>query len=161
MRYGWPGAAAGRRIQPATGRRRASGGFSLIEVLVAFAVLAVALTLLLGTLSGATGQVRNAADASRAALHARSLLAQTGVGEVLQPGQQQGGFEEGRYRWQLDITPYTDPAAPPQAAMTPGPTGARLLHLRLSVDWGDGAPAQRLQIDSLRLVQADNAGSAW
>ena len=47
-------------------------GFTLIEIVVAFAILALALTLLLGTLSGATKQIRWADDAGRAALHAES-----------------------------------------------------------------------------------------
>src|SRR5690606_27083210 len=74
---------------PAVGSRGRGRGYTLIEVLVAFAVLALALTLLLGTLSGATRQVRWSADAGRAALHAQSLVAQAGVGEVLAPGIRQ------------------------------------------------------------------------
>ena len=46
--------------------RRAQTGFTLIEILVAFAVLALGLTLLLGTLSGASRQVRQGGDAGRA-----------------------------------------------------------------------------------------------
>ena len=54
--------------------------YTLIEVIVAFAVLALALTLLLGTLSGASRQLRWADDAGRASLHAQSLIDQLGVG---------------------------------------------------------------------------------
>ena len=53
--------------KPAMGRRQR--GYTLIEIIVAFAILALGLTLLLGTLSGATRQVRAAGDAGRAALH--------------------------------------------------------------------------------------------
>jgi general secretion pathway protein I len=128
-------------------------GYTLIEVLVAFAVLALALTLLLGTLSGATRQVRWSADAGRAALHAQSLLAQTGVGEALQPGRSDGVFEEGRYRWLLEVAPYADPLRP--APATVEPFTSQLMQLRLQVEWGDGVRAQRLQLDTLRLVQPD------
>jgi len=83
-------------------------GYTLIEVIVAFALLALAMTLLLGTLSGAARQVRWSADAGRATLHAQSLLDQTGVGEALQPGRRDGEFEDGRYRWSLEIVPYVD-----------------------------------------------------
>ena len=62
--------------------RSGQRGFTLIEVIIAFALLALALTLLLGSLSGAARQVRNANDAGRAALHAQSLLAQGGVGRA-------------------------------------------------------------------------------
>ena len=128
-------------------------GFTLIEVIVAFAVLALALTLLLGTLSGAAKQVRWADDAGRAALHAQSLLDETGVGETLKPGQRDGEFEDGRYRWSLQVEPWRDQAARDPALIDPG--ASKLMRLTLEVQWGDGGPRQRLQLKSLRLVTPD------
>jgi general secretion pathway protein I len=129
-------------------------GYTLIEVLVAFAVLAGALTLLLGILTGSSRQVRWADEASRAALHAQSLLDDTGVGEALQPGQRAGEFEEGRYRWSLAVDPWRDPALPPDTQpLDPG--APRLLRLVLEVRWGEGGPRERLQLQSLRLVTPD------
>lgn len=129
------------------------GGYTLVEVLVAFVVLALALTFLLGTLSGSTRQVRWSADAARAALHAQSLLAEIGVGEVLQPGRDEGEFEDGRYRWRLEVAPWVDPLRP--GGQPEDPFSAQLLQLRLELDWGEGGPAQRLVLDSLRLVQPE------
>ena len=129
-------------------------GYTLIEVLVAFAILALALTLLLGGLSGASRQVRWADVAGRAALPALSLLDDVGVGTVLQDGHRDGVFEEGRYRWSLDVEPYVDPLLPPDAFVDPA--APRLLQLSLEVRWGDdGDPARRLRLDSLRLVRPD------
>lgn len=126
-------------------------GFTLLEVIVAFALLALALTLLLGSLSGATRQVRESADASRATLHAQSLLAQLGAGEALQPGRQEGGFERDRYRWQLDVAPFADPLAA-RAQRDPG--APQLLDVRLQVRWGEGR-GQALQWRTLRLAPRD------
>jgi general secretion pathway protein I len=140
-------AGAGSCSPPAAAQR----GYTLIEVLVAFSVLALALTLLLGTLSGATRQVRWSADAGRAGLHAQSLLAQTGVGEVLQPGRREGAFDDGRYRWTMDVAPYQDPLRATPAAIDP--FSPQLLQLALEVRWGDGGPAERLRLETLRLVQ--------
>jgi general secretion pathway protein I len=127
-------------------------GYTLIEVIVAFGVLALGLTLLLGTLSGATRQVRHADVAGRAALHAQSLLDQAGIGESLQPGQTDGELEDGFYRWTLDVEPYLDPGAPP-----PGPealAAPQLMQLVLTVRWG-ASPRERLQLATLRLVAPD------
>jgi len=129
---------------------RPQRGYSLIEVIVAFALLALALTLLLGTLSGAARQVRWSGDAGRAALHAQSLLEQVGVGESIQPGQRDGEFDDGRYRWTLSITPWTDTAFPPALAVDPA--APRLYEVALSVRWSDGQPGQQLQLRTLRLV---------
>ena len=128
---------------------RGQRGFTLLEVIVAFAVLALALTLLLGTMSGAARQIRESANSGRAALHAQSLLDQVGVGEVLKPGHREGTFEDGRYHWTLDVAPYQDPARPPPALLDP--SVPRLLLLSLRVQWGDEA-RERLQLHSLRLV---------
>ena len=129
--------------------RQANAGYTLIEIIVAFAILALGLTLLLGTLSGATRQVRAAGDAGRAALHAQSLLAE--FGNLPQVQQRNGELEEGRYRWRMDVEPWQDPS--PQKGASPiDPKGARLMHLRLRVEWGEGSPAQRVEATSLRLV---------
>ncbi len=128
-------------------------GYTLLEVIVAFALLALALTLLLGTLSGAARQVRGSSDAARAALYAQSLLAQVGAGEAIAPGQQDGEFEEGRYRWQLRIAPWRDPAIA-AARQQVDPNAAGLFEVTLAVQWGDAGPGQRLQLRSLRTVAA-------
>lgn len=142
-------------------RRRASRhprqrGYTLLEIIVAFAVLGLALTLLLGILSGGLRQVRWSADSARAALHARSLLDVAGVGEALAPGRLEGGFDDDRYRWVLEVEPWPDPARPPGQPVDP--YAPQLMHLRLQVQWGEGGPRERLRIESLRLVQPDPAG---
>jgi len=143
-------AGEGAKRVASPGRQR---GYTLIEVIVAFALLALGMTLLLGTLSGAARQVRWSADAGRATLHAQSLLDQTGVGEALQPGRRDGEFEDGRYRWSLEIVPYVDIAQATQAGVDP--SAPQLMRLVLSVQWRDGGPRERLQVQSLRLVAPD------
>ncbi|MCC7634035.1 type II secretion system protein XpsI [Stenotrophomonas rhizophila] len=135
-------------------------GYSLLEVIVAFALLALALTLLLGSLSGASRQVGQAELRSRAVLHAQSLLATTGVIEPLQQGERSGQWEEGRYHWRLQVEPYADARADAGAgALAAADTvaGPVLAQLTLQVWWGQ-ADAQRLQWRSLRLLPA-NAGT--
>lgn len=150
MKHGM-GRAAARTRHSVKGKQT---GFTLIEIIIAFAVLALALTLLLGTLSGSARQVRDSADAGRAALHAQSLLAQTGVGEVLQPGARDGEFDDGKYRWTMQISDYTDPLRPQQDVLR-NPGGPHLLRLALTVQWGDGGPGRQLSLETLRLATPD------
>jgi general secretion pathway protein I len=117
-------------------------GYSLIEVIVAFALLALAMTLLLGSLSGAARQVRMADAQGRAALHAQSLLAVAGIDVPFTAGRRQGEWEQGRYRWTLDVSSYVEPR---QVA----PTSA-LWQLDLQVRWGE-APSDQLRWRTLRL----------
>lgn len=115
-------------------------GYSLIEVVVAFALMALAAVLLLGSLSGAARQVRNADVQGRAALHAQSLLATVGIEAPLAAGRQQGEWEQGHYRWTLDVAPYAEPHQ----------TDSRLWQLDLQVRWGEDA-RDRLHWRTLRL----------
>lgn len=134
------------------GRER---GYTLIEVIVAFSILALALTLLLGSLSGAARQVRWADEAGRAALHAQSLLDDLGIGTPLQPGHREGEFEDGHYRWALEVASYDDPLLP--RPIMADPAAPRLLQLSLDVRWGrEDDPRNRLQLRSLRLVRPDS-----
>lgn len=137
------------RLRPARSQR----GYTLIEVIVAFALLAAALTLLLGTLSGATRQVRWSGDAGRAALHAQSLLDTVGIIEPLKAGERNGDFDDGRYQWSLRVSPWQDPAL---ANRLREPAGPILYELDLDVRWGDGGPRGHLQLRSLRLGSADS-----
>lgn len=136
-------------------------GFTLIEVIVAFAVLALALAIVLGTLSNASRQVRWSEDAGRAALHAQSLLDDTGVAEALAPGRSEGVFEDGRYRWTLDVAPWREPVAREESAAPQpvDPSAPRLLRLALDVRWGAAGddPRTRLHLESLRLVRPEPA----
>ncbi|MET0290343.1 MAG: prepilin-type N-terminal cleavage/methylation domain-containing protein [Pseudoxanthomonas sp.] len=127
-------------------------GFTLIEVIVATALLALGLTLLLGSLTGAVRQVRGAEDAGRVSLHAQSLLAQVGIGTPLQPGVQEGNWEGGRYQWQLQVQPFRDPAQRSDAPVAVG--NQQMMELVLRVRWDQqGQPATR-EWHGLRLVQA-------
>ncbi|KAF1708873.1 general secretion pathway protein GspI [Pseudoxanthomonas kalamensis DSM 18571] len=138
--------------------RRRARGFTLIEVIIAFALLALALTLLLGTLSSAARQVGDSDGASHASLYAQSLFDSFGVGEPLRPGRSDGELDDGRYRWTLQVQPYVDPQAGDPALRNP--SAPRLLQLDLQMRWGD-APRQQAHWRTLRLVPAeiDSAGT--
>jgi general secretion pathway protein I len=138
--------------------RRGQGGYTLIEVVVAFALLAFAMALLLGAMTNATRQVRAAGEYGRAALHAQSLLDQTGIGEALQPGRRDGRLENGRYRWEMEVRPWRDPAAPPATAPILG--APQMMELELILHWGEGGPRQTLRVQTLRLITPNDPNAA-
>ena len=80
-------------------------GFSLLEVLVAFAILAIALGVIMQIFSTGLRNVMVGEDYTRAILLAQSKLASLGAEESLQPGEQTGAFDEG-YRWRVTVQPY-------------------------------------------------------
>ena len=146
------------RVRCASPGPRGQRGYTLIEVVVAFALLAFAMTLLLGSLTNATKQVRASSDFGRAALHAQSLLDQAGVGEALEVGQRDGEIEGGRYRWEMNVAPFRDPSAPPRQPQVLG--APQLLQLELIMRWGKGGPREMLRLQSLRLMTPTDINAA-
>ncbi|HDS1580997.1 TPA: prepilin-type N-terminal cleavage/methylation domain-containing protein [Stenotrophomonas maltophilia] len=135
--------------------KRRARGFTLLEVIIAFALLGLALTLLLGSLSGGARQVREAEVRTRAVLHAQSLLAEAGVASPLQIGSQHGDWEQGRYHWELQVQPWVEPRAGNAAqAQAPSPGAPWLAELQLQVRWGD-SEREQLRWRSLRLLPPD------
>lgn len=136
--------------------RRRQRGYTLIEVIVAFAVLAVALTLLLGTLTNSSRQVRWSADAGRAAMLAQSVLDQVDTDGPLREGERDGVFEDGRYQWRLQVRRYD--AAGAAGAQPVDPSAPTLMKVDLTMRWGEGGPREQLQLHSLRLLPSTIAG---
>lgn len=139
---------------------RRQKGFSLLEVIMAFALMSVGLGILVAILSGGLAQVRTSGDATEATLHAQSLLDQVGVLEPIEPGREQGDFDRGRYRWDLEITEAEDPAPRVESAEgaalieTVGlqPVGAPVLYrVQLDVSWGEDDVPRTLRFSTLRV----------
>ncbi len=76
----------------------------MLEVLVAFTILAVALVALLRAFSSGLRGLDAAETASIAAQHARSKLAEVGTAIPLEPGAEEGAFDDG-FRWRVAIEP--------------------------------------------------------
>jgi general secretion pathway protein I len=90
-------------------RRRASGrGFTLIEILIAFAILAVALAGLLRVFSGGLQATTRAERYGEAVLLARSVLERVGSEIAIQPGEQSGRGEDGA-AWSVRMRPLEVP----------------------------------------------------
>lgn len=84
-------------------------GFTLLEVLVAFTILAVGLAALLQAFSGGLNGVTRAEAKLRTVLAARSLLEEVGPLIPLAPGVTRGETEDG-LAWELSIEAQTPTA---------------------------------------------------
>src|SRR5690349_21416258 len=101
------------RRQPAA--RARMRGFSLIEMIAAFLVFAIAIGVLMSVLAASIRNTRMSSDYTMAALWAQSKLDVVGVGEPVEEGHSSGRFDD-VYSWDLDIK-QVDPSAvepPPQ-----------------------------------------------
>jgi len=77
-------------------------GFSLLEILVAFTIMAISLSILLNIFSSGVNTAVIAEDYIVATQIAESLMAKTGIEEPLVIGQSTGTEDE-KYQWQVKI----------------------------------------------------------
>jgi general secretion pathway protein I len=122
-----------------------AAGFSLIEVLVAFVILALVGTALFRVFSGALGNASLADEYSRATLYAESRIAGIGVETPLREGTLQGTSDDGYYAWTVQVEPYTPPGITPAMQGTVDAMAVRLWRLAVTVRW-PGAPGSERSI---------------
>jgi general secretion pathway protein I len=92
------------------GRKNGEAGFTLVEVIVALAILALSLSVLLGAISNTAWRSAQAEKLVRAGLLGQSLLARVGTEIPMREGETIGEFSGG-FRWRLIAQPYEDSVA--------------------------------------------------
>ena len=127
-------------------RRQSQRGFSLLEVLVAFAILAVSLGVLLGIFSRATSATIASAQYSQAATLAESLLNLVGHEIPLEEGTVSGETESG-FSWELTL--FELDLSDEFPTSTPSVTVYRI---NATVLWFDAGRPRRLMLATLKLL---------
>src|SRR5262245_10103243 len=87
-------------------------GFTLVEVIAAFAILAVASGVLMSVISDGISRLSQAEMQGMALSLAQSLVAEAGRVGPLQRGEQSGQYDNGQpgtsVSWRLRVEPYED-----------------------------------------------------
>ena len=124
---------------------RSRNGFTLLEVLVAFAVLTVTLGVLLNIFSLAIRTTQTVQDQQKAVLLAESKLAELDAGLTLRPGMERGDFDQ-RFEWETRVEEFDSRALMDNQSM--------LIPYRLSVvvNWDEN---RRFELFTLRLVRTE------
>jgi general secretion pathway protein I len=133
--------------------RRGSAGFTLLEILVAFVVFAIAFGVVLELLSGSLNQTRRAREHTQAALWAKSLMDGVGVEQKLEEGSDSGEFNK-TYSWELSIREFEMPDAPQTPAGLYQPL--QLFKVELTVRWGQ----REAKFSTLKMAQRELSSSA-
>jgi general secretion pathway protein I len=125
-------------------------GFSLLEVLIAFTILAFSLSVLLGIFSTGVNSAIVSEEYTIAVQIAESLLAKTGVETKPQNGHNTGVAND-KYRWEVDIKPLRLQTGKFKVKST-----AELYMVDVLVKWGDDVEAEndndrQVQLTTLKL----------
>jgi type II secretion system protein I len=126
-------------------------GMTLLEILVALAILALGLAALFNSVSLGT-RTASIADQQRAATTAaQSLLAELGRSRPIADGISEGAFSTGQ-SWRLDIEPLETPSAAPPVLQ-----GHKVM---LMVSWPENGQSRSIALSTLMLTAAPMAGSS-
>ncbi len=120
-------------------------GFSLLEVLVAFAILSVSLGVLLQVFATGLRNVGMADDYSQAVLYAESILSAYGRDAPLREGVREGAINE-RFSWRGAVSVYTD--GMPDSAKTQ----VQAYRISVEVSWRGLAQTRSVALETLRLA---------
>ena len=117
--------------------RRQQQGFTLLEVVIAFVVLALILTSAFQVFSTGLSRAGALEERSQALAIAQSRLAAAGQEEAFREGETSGDSEDRKYHWSLRVQLYTEDPAPGGA---PIQANVSLYRVDSSVSWrsGDG-----------------------
>ncbi len=124
-------------------------GFSLLEILVAFSILAVSLSILLQIFSTGVNTAIVAEEYTIATQIAESLMAKVGVEEAMVVGEK-SGVENDKYHWQLLIE---DAQRNDQVIDQDGMI--QMLDIKVNVQWGEGSNARNVELNTLKSGQID------
>ena len=128
-------------------------GYTLIEVLVAFMILTLALTVLLRIFSGGLRNVSVSSDYAIATLIAESQLAAAGIDLPLRPGET-SGTEGERFEWTVNVQDYQ-----PWPGYRSAAKGLDAYRVTVTVEWPHGDNTRSVGLSTVRLRTAGGIGS--
>jgi general secretion pathway protein I len=131
-----------RNIRRPNSRLEQEAGFTLVEVIVALAMLSVGLTMLLGLISSSLKQTASAERMAEASSLAQALMDEVGVDLTVNPEQRDGQFANG-YRWHLKMLPYGDAKEREEWPVS-------VYTISTEVEWEDGTERRSYVLTTLR-----------
>lgn len=127
-------------------------GISLLEVLVALTILAMAMGVVFEVFSGGLRNLGLSGEYTRAAVLAETQLAGIGVDAPLQVGDEEGEWAPG-YHWWRRVEAYR-----PWGGSEPEAAGLQAYRVSLEVAWSEAGRERRVAFATLRLLDTKEHG---
>ena len=135
------------------GRQRA-GGFTLLEVMLAFVIFALSFATVLEIMAGSMRSVRRSGEDTEVALLAQSIMDQVGIEIPIEAGEFSGvGMD--RYQWQLGIYLYDSSSENTDSVELAELSGVELYWIDLNIGWESGSRHREMNFSTLRSVLAN------
>ena len=131
-----------------TGKLNRQQGFSLLEILIAFSILAFSLTILLNIFSSGLRRAIVSEEYQQAVIIAQSKLAAAGVEEALVNGTQEGDVEE-KYFWQVQAQSFDLDAM----GLDGDKQNVMPYQVTVVVEWLAGKSNRQLELTTIKLTK--------
>lgn len=137
---------------------RKARGFSLLEVLVAFIIVALVVTALFRLYGGALGNASAADEWTRALLVAQSRLALAASAQPLREATDAGSDADSRIDWRTSVTPYVPPDGDEDVERASETMPTRLFRVTVDVRFpGLAGQSRTLTLSTLKVGQRNPA----
>lgn len=127
-------------------------GFTLIEVVVAMAILGVALTVIIELFSGGLRLARTSAEYTKAINYARIKMEEIAVKQTMEEGIQEGEFDN-TFRWQVE-TKKMDVLPIEKGVDFRPPT--ELFQVKVNVLWKSGSKERSTRLETYRTIKLED-----
>jgi general secretion pathway protein I len=122
-------------------KNKGTCGFTLVEVIVAMAIVGISLVMILQLFSGGLRASRTSCDYTRAVVHAKNKMEELSF--YPEPGN--GSFEDG-FDWQTAVEPYEEPED----------SRFKMMKIKVIISWGDALRKPKsIQMVSLKTLSID------
>jgi len=142
------------RLQSPICGRRGSGGFTLLEVMLAFVIFALSFATVLEIMAGSMRSVRRASDDTQVALFAQSIMDLVGTEIPIEEGQFNGNGMD-RYDWRLGIYLYAQSDEDLRTQELAELSGIELYQIELDIDWQTGRRDRSLHFSTIKSILAN------
>ena len=132
-------------------RTKKQKGFTLLEVLVAFTMLAVIFATVMEIISGSARNTHKAAINTKIALLAQSKMDELGMFEKIEEGNSSGDFDD-KTHWSLDIIPYD---VPYEGSYNQDFSSVNLMEISLVITAEIGNKQYSTEFNTLRAITPD------
>jgi len=126
-------------------------GFTLIEVLVAVAILGVGLTVLIELFSGGLRLGRASEEYTKAVNYARTKMEEIAVKPTIKEGSEEGEFDE-TFRWQVAVKKVEILPIENKPDFKPP---AQFFQVRINIIWKSGSKEKSTHIESYRTIKPE------
>jgi general secretion pathway protein I len=127
-------------------------GFTLIEVVVALAILGIGLTIIIELFSGGLRLGRASMEYTKAVNYARMKLEETMAKSAIDEGTQEGESDDKIFRWQMGVQKVDLLSIDKSLDYKPP---VELFKLKIDVFWKSGSKEKSTSVESLKAMKPE------